>query len=209
MKTIKIKKMVMGKIVLLLVFGVIVYFAGCKKDVAVPQNNVSGNNSSPNSTPVNLISNGSFESGGQFTYHLWVPNDTTLIKPSKNVPAMGGLWSLQLLPGSTQGTTSWIGYIDYYITGISGNNSYTLNVYSNNSNSDYPGIVTIGKLSGKQIIQGKSDTLNNLNVWQAHTVQHIMSTNAFDTIIVRLSAGTLGPVGPNCYVLFDLIELKK
>lgn len=206
--------------VLLMVFGVIVYFTGCKKDVAVPQNNVSGNNSSPNSTPVNLISNGSFENWDWNNYYpldWWVGyiynNKDTMYGYSRDVPPNGGNYSLKLLRGVSNVYKPG-GVAEKRITGINGAYTYTLSLWCKDNHyytitNRYWNIGTVYLRSGTVIQTIPLDIyLDSTMVWKKYNFTFSLSTTPSDTIILRLGE-KVAIVSAGNHLLVDLVSLIK
>ena len=113
------------------------------------------------------------------------------------------VWSLKL-------TAGWFpdeGLAQTYITGQSGTKIYQLH-YAMKSDTfaghTAYGIGAIGTYSGGQFTSGKMiwDTTSH---WKAYTIIDTITTEATDTIAVRLSAG-MTEVIPNT-AFFDLVEL--
>ena len=158
--------------------------------------------------PKNLILNPSFEKDGQCTFEGWQIWTSVAVKSSQDIPSNGGKCSIQLSYTSLWGGAPPMGGIAYaYITGISGTNAFKLKSWIKNTNSQSPGLITIGILSGYQITQEQTISAKNSASWNQYTLNCTLTSQPSDSIIVMLSHGKC----PDCYydVLFDLIELQK
>ncbi len=174
------------------------FLTNCNKD---------NNGNSNNTTYQNLIQNPSFEdSTGQQSLEGWIISDSALTSFFQNTPPNGGGWSLELEAGSTQGPTALEGFAETYITGQTGTNIYQLTVWMK-SLTDWPGGISFGVLSQNQLLQ-KKEIIDTATTWTQYALIDTLITQVNDTILIHLSAGSLGPFGSQNSILFDLIVFK-
>lgn len=189
--------------------GIVLFTAGCgcKRETINPEETITSTNGQ------NLILNGNFEIDGQATAINWffaggIEGDTST-PFSQDTPPLGGNRSLPLHPG----WAPQVGFSETYINATGGTDVYELRVWMK-SNNGWPGSISIGigaksqKLYPDPLTQVKSvsDTVTN---WTEYILIDTLTTQANDTIVVRLSAGTSNLSLEADKVFFDLVELTS
>ena len=158
-----------------------------------------------------LLSNWSFENNMQLNCQGWYDgcgNELTISCDTfsycqvrfRNVsPSMipEEMWSLELVAGMIEG------FAETYITGQIGTNIYKLTYMM--KSPGWLGSVSIGTLYQNQFIASKTLT-DTSSIWKSFEFTDTLTTQATDTIVIRLSAG-LGDFCI-CTSYFDLVALN-
>lgn len=160
-------------------------FISCKKE-DVPSGNA-------------LLSNSSFEENGNFSTSGWVTNNTS---SSNNVPADGGEFSLRIDPDVSPTEA----FASYTVEGLEGTKLIKLNC-SINSFDNWPGSITLKKISSGMITTVLATVGSDENSWLIKTLEVTTTFSTGDKLLVHLSAGSTEVAGTSQYVLFDVVEL--
>ncbi len=165
----------------------------------------------------NLISNWSFESGGQLDCKNWydycgrelsflcdtiMPDTICGTEFYRDAPLEGGTWSIKL-------NTSWFPVSDYaitYITGFSGTNVFELRVWEKQLKNSGAASIGFGKVShGVRTWLKKLYDRDTATIWKQIKVIDTITTQNTDSIFIYLSGGGCEICAGS--TLFDLIEL--
>lgn len=166
----------------------VMLFAACKKNDVKRKDN--------------LIQNPSFKNKLKHWTDL---SDGELSGFSHDTPKGGGMRSLEMRPGTTQGPGPMYGSVETYITGESGTNTYELKGWM--KSFGFPGTIYM------QVFSQNLDTAffisERAKDWTLYTITETLTLEPNDQIVVGLSSGAIAISQEDEKVLFDLITLEK
>ena len=167
----------------------------CKKKESGPENNTI------NPTPVNLISNSSFEINGQHSLTGWILNADSY-SFSYEAPPGGGFWSLALPTGGMPFPNT----IETMIPAPIGINNYKFSVYGKKKFNEAGGEAFLFIKHADSLIISKTLGIKD-TAWTFYFTNDTIYTVLGDSLCVRLL--TPPEPGDPFYVVFDLCKLEK
>jgi len=151
-------------------------------------------------TPEGYVSNGSFESNGNFSTDGWVVSNGT---SATDVPTGGGSYSLRLNPAASPGE----GYAEYVISDLEGAIAMDISCYMK-AFGDWPGSLTVKKRTEDNVVTTLGTIAYSENNWAQKTVSIAGSLESGDELIIHLSSGSTEIPIDTKYVLFDLVVVS-
>lgn len=159
----------------------------------------------------NLVTNPGFEANVQPNAQGWhdncgpivftTPDTVCAAGYSTDVPPGGNMYSMVLNAQGNMGPA----FAETYVTGQTGNNIYTLNVWMKQAGAGNTtaSLVLISN-SSSTVLKSMSVTSTS---WMQHTLVDTLSISAGDTLAVRFDAAAGGPAFVDLYI--DLVDLQQ
>ena len=158
----------------------------------------------PTTDPSNLLSNPSFESNDHPSYTSWhfnYPADTTV---SDDIPALGGSWSLKMIPDWNPAP-----WARTYLTGLSGRRVFLLTVWVKTINLAEPARVACGILQPDRTLRDEKYVNVSGTEWSQYSILDTLDLVEADTVVVELSPGEDQTPQIDAQALFDLVRLQR